>query len=214
MKMEKTKDEIRMNWNKKVSMREIAQFYEEKLRELDSKQSLILSDLKNRLDGLTRIIQENEDKANDVSKTMDQLNSEADSQIKEMKKVLNEFKGVGEIIKNHDITWFEEVLIDSRTAMTLSELTFNLLNQYFYIRNTAFYSRAKERTLNQATEGGIQVKDYLESIEEIPGIEWVKVSKEIDKRILKSVEGQYIVIEQLYKRVTRIDEIFDDKEAL
>lgn len=38
-------DEIKMSWEKKVSMREIAQFYEDKLRDLDAKQSKMISEL-------------------------------------------------------------------------------------------------------------------------------------------------------------------------
>ena len=45
MSSEARKDELRMSWNKKVSMREIAQFYEDKLRELDAKQTKLMEDV-------------------------------------------------------------------------------------------------------------------------------------------------------------------------
>ena len=34
-------DEIRLSWEKKISVREIAQFYEERIRELDGKFQLL-----------------------------------------------------------------------------------------------------------------------------------------------------------------------------
>jgi len=45
MSSEARKDELRMSWNKKVSMREIAQFYEDRLRELDAKQTKLMEDV-------------------------------------------------------------------------------------------------------------------------------------------------------------------------
>jgi len=38
-------NDIKFNWNKKISLKEIAQFYEDKLRELDGKQNAIISNL-------------------------------------------------------------------------------------------------------------------------------------------------------------------------
>jgi hypothetical protein len=46
--MTEKNDRIRMSWDKKVSLREIAQFYEEKLRDLDAKQQSMFSVLENR----------------------------------------------------------------------------------------------------------------------------------------------------------------------
>ena len=55
-----TTDELALNWNKKITMKEIAQFYEDKLRDLEAKQSMLvsdmtakLSDLENKLTDLT-----------------------------------------------------------------------------------------------------------------------------------------------------------------
>jgi len=45
MNSEARKDELRMSWNKKVSLREITQFYEDKLRELDAKQTKLMEDV-------------------------------------------------------------------------------------------------------------------------------------------------------------------------
>jgi len=45
MNSEARKDELRMSWNKKVSLREITQFYEDKLRELDAKQTKLIEDI-------------------------------------------------------------------------------------------------------------------------------------------------------------------------
>jgi len=45
MSSEARKDELRMSWNKKVSMREIAQFYEDKLRELNAKQIGLMEEI-------------------------------------------------------------------------------------------------------------------------------------------------------------------------
>jgi len=45
MSSEARKDELKMSWNKKVSMREIAQFYEDRLRELDIRQTKLMEEI-------------------------------------------------------------------------------------------------------------------------------------------------------------------------
>lgn len=199
MKMEKTKDEIRMNWNKKVSMREIAQFYEEKLRELDSKQSLILSDLKNRLDGLSRIIQENEEKANWIDKWVSQFSGEANNQIREMRSILKEFKEETQNIKVLEGTFFEDNFINSRTAIVISQLTYDILFQYIFLNHKTFYVHAKKGFIKKAREGELQDKSYLNAIHEIPGIDWNKISKKIDERVARFVEQEFSSIEEVYE---------------
>jgi len=48
MDPEARKDELKMSWNKKVSLREIAQFYEDRLRELDAKQMGLMEEIRKR----------------------------------------------------------------------------------------------------------------------------------------------------------------------
>ena len=71
--MTEKNDRIRMSWDKKVSLREIAQFYEEKLRDLDAKQQAMFSDIENRqiilsekIEQEIKHLQENVEDANHV----------------------------------------------------------------------------------------------------------------------------------------------------
>lgn len=50
-------NDIKFNWNKKISLKEIAQFYEDKLRELDGKQNAIISNLVKENEELTSKIE-------------------------------------------------------------------------------------------------------------------------------------------------------------
>ena len=50
--------DISMSWNKKVSMREVAMFYEDKLRELRGKQDAMINDLNEQIPRLQEKIRE------------------------------------------------------------------------------------------------------------------------------------------------------------
>ena len=52
----KMNNNMNFNWEKKISLKEIAQFYEDKLRELDSKQNSIISNLVKENEELTNTI--------------------------------------------------------------------------------------------------------------------------------------------------------------
>jgi len=77
------KDELRMSWNKKVSMREIAQFYEDKLRELDARQTKLMEDvgrkeseLESKMQVLENSVEEIKDFVQNIEamkKTMEQI---------------------------------------------------------------------------------------------------------------------------------------------
>jgi len=66
MDPEARKDELKMSWNKKVSLREIAQFYEDRLRELDAKQNNLINQIDDRLKSL-------ESKIDSLSKYIDRI---------------------------------------------------------------------------------------------------------------------------------------------
>jgi len=88
MNLEAKKDELRMSWNKKVSMREIAQFYEDKLRELDAKQTKLMEDVNRKeaeIDMKTRALNNTMEEAKDLirelGEVIKQINDARDSVI-------------------------------------------------------------------------------------------------------------------------------------
>jgi len=83
------KDEISMSWNKKVSLKEIAQFYENKLRELDAKQNMLEQEIENALQKIGQKTQELENSIENIKKFVDGLN-ETQEYIKNLNKEFNE----------------------------------------------------------------------------------------------------------------------------
>jgi len=83
------KDEISMSWNKKVSLKEIAQFYENKLRELDAKQNMLEQEIEKALQKIGQKTQELENSIENIKKFVDKLN-ETQEHIKNLSKEINE----------------------------------------------------------------------------------------------------------------------------
>ena len=74
MNSETKKDELRMSWNKKISLREIAQFYEDKLRELDAKQTKLMEDVNRKeaeLESKMHILENSIEEAKDFIQNID-----------------------------------------------------------------------------------------------------------------------------------------------
>ena len=63
--------DIFMSWNKKVAMREVAMFYEDKLRELQGKQDAMINDLNEQISRLQEKIKELDGKIVEYEKQMD-----------------------------------------------------------------------------------------------------------------------------------------------
>ena len=63
--------DISMSWNKKVSLREIAMFYENKLRELQGKQDAMINNLNEQISRLQEKTQELDGKIAEYTKQMD-----------------------------------------------------------------------------------------------------------------------------------------------
>ena len=63
--------DISASWNKKVSMREVAMFYEDKLRELQGKQDAMINDLNEQISRLQEKIKELDGKIAEYTKLMD-----------------------------------------------------------------------------------------------------------------------------------------------
>ena len=63
--------DISMSWNKKVSLREIAMFYEDKLRELQGKQDAMINNLNEQISSLQEKIKELDSKIAEYEKQMD-----------------------------------------------------------------------------------------------------------------------------------------------
>ena len=63
--------EISMSWNKKVSLREIAMFYEDKLRELQGKYDAMINNLNEQISRLQEKTQELDGKIAEYTKQMD-----------------------------------------------------------------------------------------------------------------------------------------------
>jgi len=87
MNPETSKDELRMSWNKKVSLREIAQFYEDKLRELDAKQTVMMEEISKKeanIETRMKIIENSLENAKDFVEKLD----EAKEYIEEVKNAL------------------------------------------------------------------------------------------------------------------------------
>jgi DNA-binding transcriptional MerR regulator len=111
-KMEK--DEISMSWNKKVSLKEIAQFYENKLRELDAKQNMLEQEIEKALQKIGQKTQELENSIENIKKFVDKLNETQKSienlrnEINKKDKILNEkiklfYQDVGIMVRKIDI---------------------------------------------------------------------------------------------------------------
>jgi len=108
------KDEISMSWNKKVSLKEIAQFYENKLRELDAKQNLLNQEIDKALQKIEQKTQDLENSIENIKRFVDKLNETQKSienlrdEINKKDKILDERIGffdqnVGIIIGKIDI---------------------------------------------------------------------------------------------------------------
>jgi len=108
------KDEISMSWNKKVSLKEIAQFYENKLRELDAKQNMLEQEIERALQKIGQKTQELENSIENIKKFVDKLNEtqkfieNLKDEINKKDKILDERIGffdqtVGTIIGRIDI---------------------------------------------------------------------------------------------------------------
>jgi len=127
---EARKDQLRMSWNKKVSMREIAQFYEDKLRELDARQTKLMEDvnrkeaeLESRMQILENSIEEIKDflqDAKDIKGSMERIISDLKEMIasgdleNQVRTLSTQWKNINEKVEEHD-------------AM-LEELHFDLVN--------------------------------------------------------------------------------------
>ena len=68
---DKKKNELRLSWEKKVSMREIAQFYEDKLRDLQAKNDMLSSSLEVQLEKMRNL----EERIKSVSKDIEKAES-------------------------------------------------------------------------------------------------------------------------------------------
>jgi len=73
MSSEARKDELRMSWNKKVSMREIAQFYEDKLRELSAKQTGMMEEINRKQASIDMKVEELENSLKDIKNFIEEL---------------------------------------------------------------------------------------------------------------------------------------------
>jgi len=93
MSSEARKDELRMSWNKKVSMREIAQFYEDRLRELDAKQNKLINQIDAKLESL-------ESKIDSLSEYIDRIIALRDE---------------NESIKNEVLSYLSEIRQDMKS---------------------------------------------------------------------------------------------------
>jgi len=93
MSSEARKDELRMSWNKKVSMREIAQFYEDKLRELDAKQNKLMDQIDARLGDL-------ESKIGSLSKYIDRMAALRDESESIKNEVLSHLSEIRQAMKS------------------------------------------------------------------------------------------------------------------
>jgi len=84
MNSEARRDELRMSWNKKVSMREIAQFYEDKLRELNVKQTVLMEEISKKAINIEMKIKVLENSLENAKNFVEEYN--------EMKKYIEEAK--------------------------------------------------------------------------------------------------------------------------
>jgi len=82
------KDEISMSWNKKVSLKEIAQFYENKLRELDAKQNMLEQETERTLQRIGQKAQELENSIENIKRFVDKLN-ETQKSIENLRNEIN-----------------------------------------------------------------------------------------------------------------------------
>jgi len=132
MNSEAKKDELRMSWNKKVSMREIAQFYEDKLRELDAKQTKLMEDvnrkeaeleskmhiLENSIDGIKDFLQD----AKTIKGSMEQIIIDFKKMIasgeleNQMRTLRAQWKIINEKVEEHDAK-LEELHLDLVNAI-------------------------------------------------------------------------------------------------
>jgi len=81
-------DEISMSWNKKVSLKEIAQFYENKLRELDAKQNMIEQEIDKALQKIGQKTQDLENSIENIKRFVDKLN-ETQKSIENLRDEIN-----------------------------------------------------------------------------------------------------------------------------
>jgi len=75
MNSETRRDELKMSWNKKVSMREIAQFYEDKLRELDAKQTVLMEEIDRKQESIDIKMKEIENSLRDIKNFIVELDN-------------------------------------------------------------------------------------------------------------------------------------------
>ena len=179
------KDEIKMSWEKKVSMREIAQFYEDKLRELDGKYQFLTEQLEKSIpkirSEINELNQRNQVVLNGLSQ-VDQAKNHIEETIKqifkytwdknfssfrsEVKEIQNEIESSGKEETDRLIDAFKE---SGRETYLRAMAEINVLVPIFY----GLLFRTNLNLFNE-------IKEYFKNIKKNPDILLPAISDFID----------------------------------
>lgn len=179
------KDEIKMSWEKKVSMREIAQFYEDKLRELDGKYQILTEQLEKSIpkirSEINELNQRNQVVLNGLSQ-VDQAKNHIEETIKqifkytwdknfnsfrsEVKEIQNEIESSGKEETDRLIDAFKE---SGRETYLRAMAEINVLVPIFY----GLLFRTNLNLFNE-------IKEYFKNIKKNPDILLPAISDFID----------------------------------
>jgi len=155
-------DEISMSWNKKVSLKEIAQFYENKLRELDAKQNMLEQEIDKALQKIGQKTQELENSIENIKRFVDKIN-ETQEYIENLRKEINE--------KNQylvdRINYFDKIVGSIVNKIGLLQNALREFIIFQIVRNEEF-DLSREFIMSAITPKDIdEVKDLTEYIEAI-----------------------------------------------
>jgi len=191
MSSEARKDELRMSWNKKVSMREIAQFYEDKLRELSAKQTGLMEEINRKQTSIDTKMEELGNSLRDIKNFIEEL----DNVKKYIEAKKDEITAQNGSIKAHLNT------LDKLYERTNIEIS-NLNKKYGIIKKQEeipgfVYGVSQSRNLEHAIAAVyVQVKllgKFIISIlasdkEFIEGMKYLLKNEEFESKLLTSAE--------------------------
>lgn len=237
MVSEMEKDEIKMSWNKKVSMREIARFYEDKLRELDAKYNNLViqneklisnfSDHIKNLDQWVKTIDDNYSNIKDLVDKEERMSGEINNFIsaenKMFAKFMNDTKSMVEkminIIRDKDI---ENKLRERIEIDTLFDLVMVIAHQ----TDPSLYERLIESTMHKYTAKSDEyVMDFIATyminvslsgkemeLSSTGMEESIKIGRKVLKNLYNDVENYYNATKELTDKYNALHEILIKKK--